>query len=187
MSRLVDHHQRTAVAGCSGVPFHVATGSLSILPLPGCGRAAVGPPSLGGARQGSGMCGGDGSPRRSVGHDRPGPRGSADRADVDGGQRRVGPAKRAISGLLSAAYPVRSVSLRAPAPPEVRPTAGPWRHPWRCAWRGWSRRRDRAPWAGGGPRGGERAGPPGAAGRPTRDRPEPVNLKNFRLVALNSG
>ena len=43
------------------------------------------------------------------------------------GQRRVGPAKRAISGQLSAAYPVRSVSLRAlrPPPPEVRPTAGP--------------------------------------------------------------
>ena len=140
-----------------------------------------------GARQGSGMCGGDGSPRRSVGHDRPGPRGSADRADVDGGQRRVGPAKRAISGLLSAAYPVRSVSLRAPAPPEVRPTAGPWRHPWRCAWRGWSRRRDRAPWAGGGPRGGERAGRPVRPGGQPGIDPEPVNLKNFRLVALNSG
>ena len=108
----------------------------------------------------SGRREGDGQPRRPVGHDRPGPRGSADRAAVDGGQRRVGPAKRAISRQLSAAYPVRSVSLRAPAPPDVRPTPGPWRHTWRrgrlCAagWRCWPRRRDRAPWAGGGPRGG---------------------------------
>ena len=57
---------------------------------PSCVAAAggrpVGPPSLWGARQGSGMCGG------------PGPRGSADRAAVDGGQRRGGPAQRAISG-----------------------------------------------------------------------------------------
>ena len=68
----------------------------------------------------SGRREGDGQPRRPVGHDRPGPRGSADRAAVDGGQRRVGPAKRAISRQLSAAYPVRSVSLRAPAPPDVR-------------------------------------------------------------------
>ena len=35
-----------------------------------------------------------------------------DRAAVDGGRRRVGPAKRAISGSLSAAYPV--ISRRSP-------------------------------------------------------------------------
>ena len=66
--------------------------------LVAAGGRPVGPPSLCGARQGSGMCGGAGPPRRPVGHDRPGPRGSADRAAVDGGQRRGGPAKRAISG-----------------------------------------------------------------------------------------
>ena len=75
--------------------------------------------SVGADRQGSGMCGGDGQPRRSVGHDRPGPRGSADRAAGDGGWRRV-----------------------------------------------WPRRRDRAPWAGGGPRGGAAARRSGTAARP---------------------
>ena len=40
-------------------------------------------------------------PRRPVGHDRPGPHGSADRAAVDGGQRRVEPAQRPCSGRLS--------------------------------------------------------------------------------------
>ena len=60
-----------------------------------------------------------------MGHARAGPRGSADRADVDGGRRRAGPAKRAINGSLSADYPAMSVSLRARAPPDVRPTAGP--------------------------------------------------------------
>ena len=48
----------------------------------GRGRAAVGPHSLWWARQGSGMWGGDGQPRRPVGPDRPGPCGSA------GGRRR---------------------------------------------------------------------------------------------------
>ena len=54
--------------------------------LAAAGGRPVGPPSLWGARQGSGMCG------------RPGPRGSADRAAVDSGQRRGGTAQRAISG-----------------------------------------------------------------------------------------
>ena len=52
----------------------------------GRGRAAVGPHSLWWARQGSGMWGGDGQPRRPVGPDRPGPCGSADRPAVDGGR-----------------------------------------------------------------------------------------------------
>ena len=38
---------------------------------------------------------------RPVGHDRSGPRGSADRADIDGGRRRMGPAQRPLSGRLS--------------------------------------------------------------------------------------
>ena len=54
--------------------------------LAAAGGRPVGPPSLWGARQGSGMCGGSG------------PRGSADRAAVDSGQRRGGPAQRAMSG-----------------------------------------------------------------------------------------
>ena len=51
------------------------------------------------------------------------------------------------------------------------------------------RRRDRAPWAGGGPRGGEATRRPGAAGRPTRDRPEndPSIRKIFRIFPYLSG
>ena len=84
---------------------------------PSCVAAAggrpVGPPSLWGARQGSGMCGG------------PGPRGSADRAAVDSGRRRGGARSTGHKRAISAAYSVRRVRLRAPAPPEVRPTPGP--------------------------------------------------------------
>ena len=57
--------------------------------------------------------------RRPVGHDRPGPHGSADRAAVDGVGR--GP----LNGRSAGDYPAISVTLRAPAPPDVRPTAGP--------------------------------------------------------------
>ena len=136
-----------------------------------------------GARQGSGMWRGDGQPRRPVGPDRPGPCGSTDRTAVDGGRRRVGPAQRAISGLLAADDPAIRVGLLAPAiRPHRRPTArepaaaaasatpSPPRHAQGHGWRRWpASAPESAPLA-----------------RPPRDRPE-HDPKRVVYVTLCTG